>query len=100
MRLSIISLAGIVRTLVAVGTERLASMFAARDFDIPRSGVTTLASSAGGADSVPVGFALAAVGASAGIGCGLACTEVVRATGREPVGGAGDATGLSISAGI
>ena len=38
MRLSIISFAGMVRTLVAVGTVRLASMLAARLFGMPRSG--------------------------------------------------------------
>ena len=42
IRLSIMSFAGTVRTLVAVGTERLASMFAARDFDMPLSGETVL----------------------------------------------------------
>jgi hypothetical protein len=38
------SFAGIVRTLVAVGTERLASMFAASAFGKPFSAVTTFAS--------------------------------------------------------
>ena len=41
MRLSIISFAGMVRTLVAVGTVRLASMFAAIVLAMPRSVVTS-----------------------------------------------------------
>ncbi len=80
IRLSIISFAGTVRTLVAVGTERLASMLLARVFCMPLSGVTTSCS----ADSA----AGAACGASAGIGCGFAGALVVRATGVLPVAAA------------
>src|SRR3712207_4308003 len=70
MRLSIISFAGTVRTLVAVGTLRLASMFAASVFGMPRSGVTT---SCGSSGAVAIGVVS---GACAGIGCGFGCTEV------------------------
>ncbi len=64
IRLSIISFAGIVRTLVAVGTLSDASMFDARVFAIPRSGVATSSwvSSCSSVSSL----------ASAGIGCGSA----------------------------
>ena len=81
MRLSIISLAGMVRTLVAVGTVRLASMLVARLFAIPRSVWTTFSGSAG--DSVSAAFSgafAAGLGASAGIGWGFASMDVVRAT--------------------
>src|SRR3954469_4206696 len=88
MRLSISSLAGMVRTLVAVGTVSDASMLVASDFDIPRSGVT-LSSSA--ASTVALG---AVTGASAGTGCGLGATEVVRATGCWPMIGMGVVTGF------
>ena len=47
IRLSIMSFAGTVRTLVAVGTESDSSMFAARVFGMPRSGVTTSSRAAG-----------------------------------------------------
>jgi hypothetical protein len=73
MRLSIISFAGIVRTLVAVGTERLASMFAASAFGIPLSAVTVLSSVASEGREVP--------GAWAGIGVAVGATEVVREVG-------------------
>ena len=87
MRLSIISLAGTVRTLVAVGMLRLASMLAARVLLTPRRGVTT---SSAGAASWPSTTGMPEVcGASAGIGCGLAGAEVVRATGVDAVVGAG-----------
>src|SRR3954469_25291804 len=76
MRLSIISLAGTVRTLVAVGTLRDASMLVASVLLMPRSGVTV---SSGSAVSATTGV-LAVCGASAGMGCGLAGAEVVRAT--------------------
>jgi hypothetical protein len=56
-----------VRTLVAVGTVRLASMLLAIDFAAPRSGVTLSCGSTG--SSAACG---ALAGASAGIGCGLA----------------------------
>ena len=80
IRLSIINFAGTVRTLVAVGTDRLASMLVARVFCMPLSVVTT-SSSAGAAGSA----GSAARGASAGIGCGLAGEFVVRAIGVLPV---------------
>src|SRR5215472_1062189 len=48
MRLSMSSLAGTARTLVAVGTVRLAAMFVAVRADAPRS-LTTSASGTGGA---------------------------------------------------
>ena len=87
MRLSIMSFAGIVRTLVAVGTVRLASMLVASVLLIPLSWTTVASGSAAG--SVPSGMTVVPVaGASAGIGCGLAGAEVVRATGVVPVGGA------------
>ncbi len=87
MRLSIISFAGMVRTLVAVGTERLASMLDASAFAAP---LRAAVSSCGSATSVASTAGIAAVvGASAGIGWGFASTEVVRATGVLPVAGAG-----------
>src|SRR3712207_8089668 len=73
MRLSIISLAGTVRTLVAVGTVRLASMFVARLLAMPRSGVTT--SSATGAASWAADFFGVVEGASAGVGWAFAATD-------------------------
>ena len=47
IRLSIMSFAGTVRTLVAVGTVSDSSMFAARVFGMPRSGVTTSSRASG-----------------------------------------------------
>ncbi len=73
MRLSIINFAGIVRTLVAVGTEIDVSMFDARAFAIPLSGVTT--------DSVVSSDGRDAVGAWAGMGALAGATDVVRAAG-------------------
>ena len=69
MRLSIISFAGIVRTLVAVGTVSEASMFEARVFAMPRNGVAT--------SSWVSSWSSAWSLASAGIGCGVGCREVV-----------------------
>src|SRR3954463_3024935 len=83
MRLSIMSFAGTVRTLVAVGTVRLWSMLVASVLLMPRSGLTWFSGSAAGW-SVTTGV-LAVCGASAGIGCGLAGAELVRATGAVPV---------------
>src|ERR1700712_982832 len=60
IRLSIISFAGIVRTLVAVGMDSDASMLVARAFAIPRSGVTT--------SSLAAPDCTRWAGASAGIG--------------------------------
>src|SRR5690606_14484030 len=60
MRLSIMSFAGMVRTLVAVGTVRLASMFVASDLAIPRRGETwSTGSSLGVVSSAGAGFAAA-----------------------------------------
>ena len=80
------SFAGIVRTLVAVGTVRLESMLDASAFDAPFNAATVLSGSAAGASVVAAADG-AFVGASAGIGWGLACTEVVFAIGWLPVGG-------------
>jgi hypothetical protein len=90
MRLSIISFAGIVRTLVAVGTVSDSSMLAARAFVIPRRTVT-LSSSAGSA-AFSASFA-AGLGACAGIGAEAAGFAVVRATGCAPMTGIGAVTG-------
>src|SRR5690606_39954922 len=89
MRLSIISFAGMVRALVAVGTVSDWSMLAARVFGMPRSGVT-LSSSPAEADS---SFACG-LGACAGIGACFAGLAVVRATGWAPITGMGAVTGL------
>lgn len=91
MRLSIISLAGMVRTLVAVGTVSESSMFAARVFGMPRSGVTTSSRCSTSAAGV--------VGACAGTGCAAAGRAVVRATGCEPTVGTGAVTGCAAAAG-
>ena len=97
IRLSIINLAGTVRTLVAVGMLRLASMLAARVLLTPRSGVTV--SSAGAASWPSTTGTLEVCGASAGIGCGLAGADVVRAIGVDAVVGAGsDGAGAGCSA--
>ncbi|CAB4633698.1 unannotated protein [freshwater metagenome] len=77
IRLSIMSLAGIVRTLVAVGTVRLASMFAARALGIPFKVVTVFSSVKSDGREVP--------GASAGIGVSLGIAEVVRDAGCSAV---------------
>src|SRR5690606_37925478 len=74
MRLSMSSFAGIVRTLVAVGTERLRSMFFASVRVIPRSGVTSSTASSG-----PSSAPAFARGASAGIGAVRGAAFVVRA---------------------
>jgi hypothetical protein len=66
MRLSIMSFAGMVRTLVAVGTERLASMFAARLLAGPRKGATVFSGS--GVGSVFTELIGDVAGASAGMG--------------------------------
>src|ERR687886_616244 len=93
MRLSIISFAGMVRTLVAVGIVSDASMFVASVFAMPRSGVTT------SSDGLPVGEA--GVGASAGIDCCFG-PEDVRDGAREGAGAlaaSGAAGGASTAAG-
>ena len=68
IRLSIMSFAGIVRTLVAVGMESDASMFVASDLAMPRSGVTR--------SSVGAPVCAASVGASAGMACRFGPEEV------------------------
>tara|TARA_R110002124_G_scaffold100238_2_gene247017 strand:+ start:14084 stop:14491 length:408 start_codon:yes stop_codon:yes gene_type:complete len=86
------SFAGMVRTLVAVGTVRLESMFDARALAAPRSGATTFSAwglAAASAFNVSIGVV---VGASAGMGCGLGSIEVVRATGWLPVLGFASST--------
>src|SRR5215212_9789391 len=71
IRLSIISFAGMVRTLVAVGIVRLWSMFTDRVFAMPRRGVVT-------SSGVSPACILTA-GASAGIGWARGAIDVVRA---------------------
>src|SRR5918993_859903 len=93
MRLSIISFAGIVRTLVAVGIVSDSSMLAASVFVMPRSGVT-LSCSVDSSDEDAF-----ANGAWAGIGCGAAGFAVVRATGCPPTTGIGAVTGRGSAGG-
>ena len=84
-----------VRTLVAVGTLKLASMFDAKDLAMPLRVATTLASGEGAvAATSPAEAGGAVVGASAGMGWGFASTEVVRATGVVPVVAAGSAVAV------
>ena len=79
MRLSIISLAGMVRTLVAVGTVRLrVHVGGERLRHAAQRGDHVLGAGRRVAGSTGCG---AVTGASAGIGCGFGATEVVRATG-------------------
>src|ERR1019366_1038557 len=99
MRLSIMSLAGIVRTLVAVGTVRLRSMFAARLLATPFSTETVFSGSAAGSPLAAV-VTGGVAGASAGIGAGFAWMDVVRATGCEPVCGEVVCGGLACGAGL
>src|SRR4051794_41943384 len=95
MRLSIISFAGIVRTLVAVGIESDASMFVARDFAIPRSGTTV--SSVGAIARRPCTGASAGMGwafGPAGVGFALAAARgVVGGPGPGAPGGRGAVAG-------
>ena len=76
IRLSIINFAGIVRTLVAVGTVRLWSMFAARVLAGPFSGATVSSVLAGSLAS-----SARDAGACAGMGWALGAMEVVFAIG-------------------
>src|SRR5690606_21188125 len=92
IRLSIISFAGIVRTLVAVGTVSDWSMFAASVLVMPRSGVTLSWSSASSSVGSVGGVGL---GAGAGSGACLAGLAVVCATGCGPITGTGAVTGWS-----
>ena len=86
-----------VRTLVAVGTVRLASMFVARAFAMPLSGVTV--SSVGASWSSAATGTDAVEGAWAGIGCGCGAIEVVRAMGWLPVMGT-EAAGTEAGAAV
>ena len=94
MRLSIMSFAGMVRTLVAVGTVRLWSMFAARVFGRPLSGTTS--SSCGAPATIGWGLVM---GTSAGTGAVRGATEVVRASGACPMIGDGAVTGADAAGG-
>ena len=77
-RLSIKSLAGSARTLVAVGIWIDRSMLVARVLAIPFSAVTwSLASSSEASGTIAID---SVIGACAGIGAGLASTRVVFAT--------------------
>ena len=106
IRLSIISFAGIVRTLVAVGTERLASMFVASDLAMPRSGATVFTGSGVGCSAVDSARAgsFFFFGASAGIGFLAGSTEVVRAAtdflAGAPSLGAWSGAGAGAAAGV
>src|SRR5215471_1811005 len=72
MRLSMSSLAGTARTLVAVGTARLAAMFCAVRAAAPRSLVSSASCGSGAAGACGFGAAGAWGGGAAG-GCGGAC---------------------------
>src|ERR1700712_257900 len=87
MRLSIMSFAGTVRTLVAVGTVRLASMFAASDFEAPLR-VATLSCGSTGLSSVTAtgGGAAAGTGADAGAGAGAGNADASAAGGCNTSG--------------
>src|SRR5689334_15460524 len=91
MRLSIISFAGMVRTLVAVGTVSDSSMLAARVFGMPLRTVTLSSADASAEDG-------SVFGAWAGTGCGAAGRAVVRATGCALITGTGAVTGCAPSA--
>lgn len=92
-----------VRTLVAVGTARLASMLAASDFDMPLSvDTTSWGSVLESSVNVDVGGWGDDAGAWAGIGCGFGWIDVVRAMGWLPVvvgGSTGAATTGAASTG-
>src|SRR5215467_14052285 len=90
MRLSMSSLAGTERTLVAVGTVRLAAMFAAVRADAPRSRTTS--------DSGIEGAGCAAAGWAAGADGGAAAGAVPDA-GAVPAEEAGVAAGAGLAAG-
>src|ERR1700742_836947 len=68
IRLSISSLAGISRTLVAVGTARLAVMLRTVRAAAPRSLLTSVPSGSGGWGAAGAGAAAAVPGAGAGAG--------------------------------
>src|ERR1700744_5262855 len=66
IRLSMSSLAGTARTLVAVGTVRLAAMFCAVRAAAPRSLLTSASVGVGVAGAWPAGFGRASAGALGG----------------------------------
>src|SRR4051794_41112211 len=91
-RLSMSSLAGTARTLVAVGTVRLCSMLVTTRTAAPRSGVVCASFALGGADDAP-GFAGGRVGAGWGVtavaGASAGCSGAVGAGGSGALLGAG-----------
>src|SRR6185437_12525181 len=95
MRLSISSLAGTARTLVAVGTWRLASMLVTTRADAPRNGrtsVSSLALAAGLAAGLVAGCAAGcAAGLAAGAGVLGSAGAGLAAAGAAGAGGAGAA---------
>src|SRR5260370_22734278 len=82
IRLSISSLACTVRTLVAVGTDRLADMFSAARAAAPRRRIS-LASAGTGTVTAGVAAAVGAVGATAAVGPG---GRALRAVGAAAAG--------------
>ena len=93
IRLSIKSFAGMVRTLVAVGTLRDASIFVTSDFCMPLRTVT-VSSPSSTTSMEPV------TGACAGIGCDLGSTRVVFAISCVSVVGAASVTAVGAGAGF
>ena len=91
IRLSIISLAGMARTLVAVGTSSDADMFFTTAAAAPRSTCTCSPSAGGGAAGA---FGLAGAGAGSGSGFGLAATPLA-----APAFGSGAGRGSGGAAG-
>ena len=84
MRLSISSLAATARTLVAVGTPRLVSMFCAVRAAAPRSRVTSAPAGGGGAAGLGAGAAgLAGAAGAAGATGTLAATAASGDAGRR-----------------
>ena len=73
MRLSIINLAGIARTLVAVGTVRDASMLCTTRAATPRIGSSV---DALGVTRVGIGFTIGSAGVADVDACGACTTEV------------------------
>src|SRR3984957_19744076 len=97
IRLSMGRFAGTARTLVAVGTPRLATMFAAVRAAAPRSLLTS--ASAGGADAAPLACGWAA-GLAGGAGAGAGSTAGgAAAVGAAGVGAAGVGAGAHVSTG-
>src|ERR1700761_5784834 len=100
IRLSISSLAGISRTLVAVGTARLAVMLMTVRAAAPRSLLTSVPSGSGGWGAAGAG---AGAGAAAGGAGGAAGACLAGAAWSAPAGagaaGAGDDGGAAAGAG-